>query len=98
MTGEAWALVCRESTTLPHLQSLTLQGGALTDAAIAPLAGHSTLETLSLSHHSLTPACASTFNAMPHLKIVNLGSESLDFPQETLDAIRTAAPGVLIRH
>jgi hypothetical protein len=98
LTEEQWALVCRESKALPHLRSLTLRGRTLTDAAIAPLAGHPTLETLSVLKHSLTPACASTLKDMPHLKVVNLGPDSDDFPQETMDAIRASAPGVLVRH
>jgi hypothetical protein len=59
----------RELRDYPSLEALLLRDGkSITDATLAPLAGHPRLETLEVHHSGITSQSAGTFAAMPALR------------------------------
>ncbi len=94
-----WAQLCRRLRALPQLEELYLHGPTLTETALAPLAGHPHLSTITIEEGRFTPACSRLFATMPQLKTLSL------FPTydgdtwltaEEAAALRTALPGVKV--
>jgi hypothetical protein len=72
-TESEWTLLCTRLRTLPHLEEVTLGGVSVTDAAIAPLAGHPELQTIEISSGHLTLESNKTFASMPRLSKLVIG-------------------------
>jgi len=66
-TEADWKLLCMRLRSLPQLEEVELGGAWITDAAIAPLAGHPKLRSINISYGRLTSACAKTFAGIPRL-------------------------------
>jgi hypothetical protein len=77
-TESEWTLLCTRLRTIPHLEEIEIGGAWVTDAAIAPLAGHPALHTLSISFGRLTASCATTFTSLPRLSKLNIGEQIHD--------------------
>jgi len=66
-TEADWTLLCTRLRSFPQLKEIELGGTWVTDAAIAPLAGHPQLRTISINSGRLTADCTKTFRAIPRL-------------------------------
>jgi hypothetical protein len=66
-TEAEWTRLCMWLRSFPHLEEIELGGAWVTDAAIAPLAKHPQLHTISIAGGRLTAECTKTFASMPHL-------------------------------
>lgn len=93
VTDADWTKLCRSLRQLPGLEELQLSSSNLTDAAIAPLAGHPRLRIFSFRIHRLTPSSLSTFASLPSLKSLYLGSE---FDPKETQAFIAALPSVQV--
>ena len=97
-TESEWTHLCARLRELPHLEEIELGGMWVTDAAIAPLAGHPNLRSIYIKYGRLTDGCTKTFASIPHLSKLKIGFQS-DEEGETLSrqikaAIRAALPAV----
>ncbi|WP_265595966.1 hypothetical protein [Verrucomicrobium sp. BvORR106] len=83
--------VCEALRDLPKLRNIELDGVQFTDASIAPLAGHPTVNTLRLPASRITQASIPTLSSMPSLSTLLLitGTGNITPTDETL-AIRAA--------
>jgi hypothetical protein len=94
------ALLCKRLRTFPHLEELELGGSWVTDAAIAPLAGHPKLKSVTISYGRLTAGCVKTFSSIPHLTELHIGEQIYDgaawLSPEDQRAMSAALPGVTI--
>jgi hypothetical protein len=83
---------------LPRLQELELGGEWLTAAAIAPLAGHPQLRSITISYGRLTEGCTKTFASIPHLAELHIGEQIYEgdvwLSPASRTAMRTALPNV----
>lgn len=70
-SGE-WLKLCQTIRGLPRLEQLKLSGDHITDATIAALAGHNSLQSINLGRNAISPAAMITFATMPHLETVIL--------------------------
>ena len=95
-TEADWIQVCAAVRKMTHLDSVTLGGEALTDTALAQLAGHPTLDRIIILGHKLTPACTSTFATLPRLRDLMLSTRVPPITDEERKAITTALPAVKI--
>ena len=99
-TEAEWTKLCAHLRALPKLESIELGGEWITDAALAPLAGHPHLRSVTIPYGSHTEACVKTFATMPHLATLHYGHQFLDV-EDTLTpekkaAIIAALPGVTV--
>ncbi|RBP44645.1 hypothetical protein DES53_104467 [Roseimicrobium gellanilyticum] len=98
----SWRSLCEALRTLPRLHTLGIGSEELTDAALAPLAGHPTLRTITMERvpMSITPESARTFASIPHLKELILGEPSRTTEEVWTEAaiarFRAALPGVSV--
>jgi hypothetical protein len=74
-TESEWTLLCTHLRALPHLEELEIGGWQITDRAIAPLAGHPRLRTLSISAGRLSESSTKTFAALPRLAKLHIGEQ-----------------------
>jgi hypothetical protein len=96
-TEADWTSLCVHLRALPKLEEIELGGYNLTDAALAPLAGHPGLQRIMITFGDITPACTGTFTRIPHLRVISLGTrygDAMFFKQGERDAITQALPGV----
>ncbi len=98
-TSEAdWISLCADLRSLPNLEAITLGGTWLTDATIAPLAGHPRLKSVTFLNGQLTTACAKTLAALPNLRELHIEGQRYDgdtwlMPEQDR-ALRDALPAV----
>jgi hypothetical protein len=101
MTGDEWAQLCRGLRACPQLAHLNMGGVHLDDAAIAELAGHPTLRSLSVHMGHLTPACTEALGTIPNLKefYVSKGSNQSKAPVDPkhLATMSAALPHVRVQ-
>ena len=95
-----YRLLCTRLRELPRLEELALDGGQLTTVSLAPLAGHPTLQKLTLPYSRITPDITQVLATIPNLKEVEIGEvwdESKSWESLVLQAkIRAALPGVTV--
>lgn len=93
-----WIRLCTWIRAMPKLDQIELGGGQLTDAAIAPLAGHPGLRKISINYGHLSWRCVATFATMPNLKKLyiepQITGDNVGFSYSEIDAIMTALPNV----
>jgi hypothetical protein len=86
---------------MPKLRWIELWDENLTDAAIAPLAGHPTLECIFIRRRDkLTPASLATFASIPRLRNLNIyapvDNVLRTFNEEDMKAFKAALPSVTV--
>ena len=95
-----WTLLCRGLRALPQLEDIELGGAWLTDAAIAPLAGHPNLRDVTIQVGRLGPECTKTFATLPRLSRLLIGEQRYEgdtwLSPEEEKAMRAALPGVTV--
>ncbi len=78
-TEAEWALLCTRLRAMPEIEEIELGGRLISDAALAPLAGHPGLRKVEISYGRVTAAgCAKTFGSMPRLTRFELGEIMYD--------------------
>jgi len=95
-----WTLLCTRLRTLPELEEIEIGGYWLTDAAIAPLAGHPQLRSITIPYARLTVGSAPTFASMPRLSKLHFDEqveeEDASLLHENQAAMSAALPAVRI--
>jgi len=91
LTEAQWKRFFKGLRELPELEEVEFGGQQVTDAALAPLSGHSRLRVLSVLESALTSKCARTLSELPNLKEVRFDSAS-SFPAAEEGALRAALP------
>jgi hypothetical protein len=91
-----WAKLCAGLRQCRRLEEVHLSGPNLTDSAIAPLAGHPTLQSVDLGGH-LTPASIETFRSMPALTELTFFSVGHHLLEAERIAIKVALPSVKVQ-
>lgn len=99
-TVAEWTHLCTRLRELPNLESIEIGGAWITDAALAPLAGHPHLRSLTITHGRLTEACTETFATIPNLATLHIEDQIYEgeawLPFEKRAAIIVALPGVTV--
>jgi hypothetical protein len=99
-TQSKWTQLSTHLRTLPHLEEVTLGGVSVTDASIAPLAGHPELQTIEISSGHLTLGSTKTFASMPSLSKLVIGKHVMYrevwIRPENQAELRAALPAVSI--
>ena len=80
----------------PKLRVIEFKGQYISDVAIAPLAGHPSLETVCVQSIGLTPACIGTFTSMPHLSRLEIKRNAKVFQPEGIKDVQAALPKVTV--
>ena len=99
-TESQWTLLASRLRALPRLEEIELGGAWVTDAAIAPLAGHPGLRVVTILDGRLSPECTKIFVTMPRLSKLHI--EGQRYEGDTWLAptdekmLRTALPRVTI--
>lgn len=98
ITESEWTFFCKRLRALPRLEEIGLGGSWVTDAAIAPLATHPRLYTVSIDHGRLTTGGAKTFASIPHLTKLHIKESDEDVRLSVADraSMSLALPGVSI--
>ena len=95
-----WTLLCTRLRSLTQLKEIELGGTWVTDAAIAPLAGHPRLRTISINIGRLTVDSVRTFRAIPRLTKLHIeglsGDAKTALSAENQKAMSAALPKVTI--
>lgn len=99
-TESDWTLLATHLRELPDLETIELCGYTLTDAAIAPLAGHPKLRSIHFNGGRLTMECVKTLASLPSLATLHIEGQQYDGDawlsvgqkQEMVDAL----PGVAV--
>jgi len=73
-----WTLLCMRLRVLPQLEEIELAGPTLTNAAVAPLAGHPNLRVVTILDGRLSPGCIETFSTMPKLTTLHIEGQRYD--------------------
>ena len=99
-TEPEWTHLCAKLRELPRLEEIELGGAWITDAAIAPLAGHPNLRTVTIEYGRLTDGCTKTFATMPRLSKLRIGEQIYPgdawlSPEQTA-AMTAALPSVTV--
>ena len=101
-TEAEWTHFCVRLRELPRLEEIELGGTWITDAAIAPLAGHPNLRTVTITLGSLTDGCTKTFASMPRLSKLHIEDQIHSEDQtawlspEQIAAMQAALPSVTV--
>jgi len=99
-TESEWTSFCTRLRALPRLEEIELGGAWVTDRAIAPLAGHPHVRTLSIRYGRLTTDSTKTFASLPRLATLRIkdqmheGEASISSANHA--AMTSALPSVII--
>jgi hypothetical protein len=100
LTESDWTLLCRRLRDLPQLEEVELGGPTLTNAALAPLAGHPKLRIVTIQDGRFTHECARTFSAIPHLTKLSIEGQSSEgntwLAPDDEKTMRARLPGVFL--
>jgi hypothetical protein len=95
-----WTALCARFREFSNLEEVELGGDLLTDAAIAPLAGHPQLRSVTITCGRLTDGCAKTFASMPRLSKLHIEGQTYDgdiwVSEERKAAMRAALPSATV--
>lgn len=94
-TEAEWMVLCGRIRLLPDLEELVIDGNQVSDAAIAPLAGHPGLRKVAITSAVLTPDGVKTLATLPRLSELSIEKWGGYSPQEK-KAIMDALPRVKI--
>jgi hypothetical protein len=96
-TEAEWTLLCTHLRALPHLEEIEIGGWQITNRAIAPLAGHPRLRSLSIIAGRLSPSSTTTFATLPRLTKLHVG-EQLHEGEAWFSAAQQAAITAALPH
>ena len=99
LTGAQWTEFCGNLRAMPHLEDVLLAGNAITDAAVAPLAGHPSLRRFQVTSEHLSDRCVPTFATMPSLTSLALNrgwNGTPSAPADVRNTITAALPKVKV--
>jgi hypothetical protein len=101
MTESEFKVLCGQLRQLSNLKELTFIGMPATDAALAELAGHPRLRSITIILGNFTTKSAKTFASMPALRQLVLDGEAANgdpsLAPEIAKEMGAALPGVAIR-